>query len=348
MEGAVGSLTSLDMVLLALCTVVAGLILQNLLGQKAPAKPAAVASPSRKQPSSSSTSSSAPGGGSGGDDSEVLRPTSDAAAPPSASAARDPAPKGAGMPDQPVAGVATPFAATQVGEPDSNGHVAFRYTGMPAAEAAKRAAEFQALMQLRRSVRFFAPTPLPEGVLERCVATAASAPSGAHLQPWTFVIVRDRAVRAEIRAAVEAEERLNYAKRMKKGWVDDVAPLVSGLHAGGDVTKPYIEDAPGLVVVMEQPYGREADGSRRTHYYPRESVGLAAGFLIAALTNAGLFTLTSTPMGAEATIRTSLGRPSNERVFLLMPIGYPAAEATVPFRAPGAERKPTGEAAIIV
>lgn len=278
-------------------------------------------------------------------DSEVLKPTSDVAAFPTAA---DPEPKGCGMEEPDQTGVAAPFVAEQVGEPSEGGHVRFSFRGPSPEEAQDRAASFLQMMRLRRSVRFFSDEPVPAGVLERCVAAAASAPSGAHLQPWTFVVVRDKAARRTIRLAVEAEEKINYDKRMRKGWVDDVAPLVTKLHADGEVMKPYIEEAPELVVVMEQPYGRNDDGSKRTHYYPRESVGLAAGFLIAALTNAGLFTLTSTPMGAEAAIRSALGRPSNERVFLLMPVGYPSSDATVPFRAPGKERKPLGEAAVIV
>jgi iodotyrosine deiodinase len=280
--------------------------------------------------------------------SEVVLPTSSEVTAASVPDAAEIASKGRGLDELSFEGIATPFRAWQEGTPSAEGHIDFKYEGMDASASLKRSEEFHALLNLRRSVRFYDRRPIPDGVLERCVAAAVTAPSGAHMQPWAFIIVRSPEARRAIRLAVEEEERINYAKRMRKGWVDDVAPLVSSLHAGGDIQKPYIEHAPGLVVVMEQPYGRNADGSKRVHYYPKESVGIAAGMFIAAVTNAGLFTLTSTPMGAESSIRTCLGRPSNERVFLLMPVGFPSSDATVPHREPGALRKPLSETAIVV
>jgi iodotyrosine deiodinase len=256
--------------------------------------------------------------------------------------------KGRGLDELTLAGIATPFVAEQIGTPSADGHIGFRATLLPPDEAIDRSRAFHALMALRRSVRFFRDSPLPHEVLERCIAAATTAPSGAHCQPWTFVIVRDKAVRKAIRDAVEAEETINYKRRMKKAWVKDVQDLVSHLHTGDSISKPYIETAPELVVLMEQPFGRNPDGTKKTHYYPKESTGIAAGIFIAALTNAGLFTLTSTPMGAEPSIRESLGRPSHERVYLLMPVGYPAKDATVPYRSATELRKPLSETAWVV
>lgn len=307
---------------------------------------AAAASDSSKPPSSGDDG--AVGGPAFKSSAEVVLPTPSEDPATSSHGATDPSPKGHGLEELSIEGISTPFLAWQEGAPSTEGHVGFKYDGMSDGAALKRAEEFHALLNLRRSLRFYSTQPIPDGVLERCVAAAVTAPSGAHMQPWAFIIVRDPTARRAIRLAVEEEERINYAKRMRKGWVDDVIPLVSSLHSEGIIKKPYIEDAPGLVVIMEQPSGRNADGSKRTHYYPKESVGIAAGMFIAALTNAGLFTLTSTPMGAEQSIRQALGRPSNERVFLLMPIGFPASDATVPHRAPGALRKPLAETVVVV
>lgn len=245
---------------------------------------------------------------------------------------------------------APPFEAFQSGEP-KDGHVRFAYRNdMSGQDMRVRAQALARVMQCRRSIRFFDPArPIPDGLLEQCIATAAMAPSGAHQQPWRFVIVRSRDAKARIREAVEREERVNYERRMRRTWVEDVAPLVSKLHEDGVPTKPYLEDAPALVVVtVQDSYTDEATGERHTIYYPKEGVGIACGILITALTNVGLFTLTSTPMGAEAAIRAVTGRPDRERVFLLMPVGFPAADATVPYRAPGGERLPLPEIMITV
>ena len=160
---------------------------------------------------------------------------------------------------------------------------------------------------------------------------------------WHFACVYSPDKRAKIRALVEAEEQKNYEKRMKKTWVHDVDHLVNALHATDGqsaVVKQYLTDAPCLIVVFKQTHAYDADGARRENYYVMQSTGIAAGFLIAAVHNAGLVTLPSTPMGAEKAIRELCGRPSNEKVFLLLPVGFPARGATVPYRAPGAERKP--------
>jgi nitroreductase len=182
-------------------------------------------------------------------------------------------------------------------------------------------------MQRRRTVRHFSPEPVAYELIEQTIAVAASAPSGANRQPWSFVVVSDPAVKRRIREAAEAEERESYEHRMPDDWLDALAPL------GTDWHKEFLEIAPYLIVVFRQDYGLAVarDGAERhiKHYYVMESVGIACGFLLAALHWAGLATLTHTPspMGFLAQI---LGRPKNEKPYLLIPVGYPAADAVVP------------------
>jgi nitroreductase len=174
----------------------------------------------------------------------------------------------------------------------------------------------------RRTVRDFSPEPVDFALIENAIRAAASAPSGANQQPWRFVVVADPQLKRRIREAAEAEERENYEHRFPQEWLDALAPL------GTDEHKPFLEVAPYLIVVFRIDYGLE--GARKIkHYYVQESVGIACGFLLAALHQAGLATLTHTPspMGFLAQI---LGRPANERPFLLIPTGYPAAGAQVP------------------
>ncbi len=186
-------------------------------------------------------------------------------------------------------------------------------------EAAKR---FREAMATRRTVREFRPDPFPIEILEHAIATAASAPSGANQQPWRFVIVKDQELKKRIREAAEQEERENYSHRFPDEWRQALRPF------GTDWHKPFLEICPYLIVIFRIDYG--IDGDRKIkHYYVQESVGIAAGFLLAALHQAGLATLTHTPspMGFLATI---LNRPANERPFLLIPVGYPAEDAQVP------------------
>jgi nitroreductase len=180
---------------------------------------------------------------------------------------------------------------------------------------------FQSLRR-RRSVRDFSPEPLPDGLIERLIETAGSAPSGANMQPWRFVVVTESALKTRIREAAESEEREFYARRAGPEWLADLAAL------GTDWRKPFLEVAPVLIVVFQVEWHEDA-GGRHKHYYVRESVGLATGLLIAAIHEAGLVTLTHTPspMGFLAKI---LRRPDNERPFLLLPVGYPAPGARVP------------------
>jgi nitroreductase len=169
-------------------------------------------------------------------------------------------------------------------------------------------------------VRDFSDEPIPDDVVERCIETAAQAPSGANKQPWTFVLVTDPAIKSEIRAAAEAEERAFYAGRAPPRWLADLEPL------GTDADKPFLEEAPVLIVVFAQRRGASAD---ERHYYVSESVGIACGFLLAALHDAGLAALTHTP-SPMAFLAEILERPATERAYLLIPVGYPAAGCQVP------------------
>ncbi len=205
-------------------------------------------------------------------------------------------------------------------------------------ESRLRAEAFRDDMRQRRSIRSFSPDPVPRSLVEEAIVAASAAPSGAHMQPWTFVLVGDPAVKHEIRIAAEEEERKNYdGGRLPPQWRAALEPL------GTDWQKPFLDIAPWLVVVFAQRYGVDDDGSRRHHYYVKESVGIACGLFIAAIHHMGLATLTHTPspMGFLATI---LGRPENERPFILFPVGYPAADCTVP----NLGRKPLDEVLVRV
>lgn len=193
----------------------------------------------------------------------------------------------------------------------------------PADEMARRADAFLADLRRRRTIRDFSPRPVPRAVVEDCLRAAGTAPSGANLQPWHFVAVSDPDLKARIRQAAEAEEREFYARRAPREWLDALAPL------GTDANKPFLETAPYLIAVFARPRGTLPDGRPVKHYYVAESVGIATGFLIAALHHAGLATLTHTP-SPMGFLNDLLGRPADERAFLLLVVGYPAAGATVP------------------
>jgi nitroreductase len=191
------------------------------------------------------------------------------------------------------------------------------------AEALKRSQDFYALLDGRRSVRHFSDEPIAHEVIDNLIKAASTAPSGAHMQPWTFCVVTDPTIKRAIREAAEEEERENYNGRMSAEWLEDLAPL------GTDEHKEFLEVAPCLIVVFKKAYGIKADGGRKKYYYVDESVGIASGMLLAAARNAGLVTLTHTPSPMNFLART-LQRPENERAFLLIPIGYPAADCQVP------------------
>jgi nitroreductase len=201
------------------------------------------------------------------------------------------------------------------------------FTRLTVDESRARARSFLERIKKRRTVRDFSPDTVPLDVVDAAVEAAASAPSGANRQPWRFVVVRDPEVKRRIREAAEAEERDFYERRITPEWREDLAPL------GTDWRKPFLETAPCLIVVFRMDYepARLADGTERhrKNYYVQESVGIAVGFLLAALHEAGLATLTHTPspMGFLSEV---LGRPKHERPYVLIPVGYPAVGATVP------------------
>ncbi len=200
-------------------------------------------------------------------------------------------------------------------------------------EQRRRVEAFYQLMNRRRTVRDFSPEPVPLEIIERAIATAGTAPSGANMQPWRFVVVRNAEVKKRIREAAEAEERLSYEGRMPERWLRRLAPL------GTDWHKPFLEVAPYLIVVFRIDYLiDEETGETEPTYYAAESVGIATGLLLAALHNAGLATLTHTPSPMRF-LSEILNRPKNERPFVLIPVGNPADEAEVP----NIQRKPLEE-----
>lgn len=205
--------------------------------------------------------------------------------------------------------------------------IPLRFEKATPGEQLRRAQEFLALMKRRRSVRSFSPEPVPYELIEMAVRTAGTAPSGAHLQPWRFVVITDQDTKRRIREAAETEERNNYERRFPGDWLEALAPL------GTDWHKEFLEIAPYLIVVFRIDYGLEkAPGGTRVktkHYYVQESVGIAVGLLLAALHNAGLATLTHTPSPMKF-LRQILNRPVNETPYVLIPVGYPAEGTRVP------------------
>ena len=191
------------------------------------------------------------------------------------------------------------------------------------AEMLERSAEFYKFMKSRRTVREFSDQAVPQQLIDDCIMTAGTAPSGANQQPWHFVIVRDPSIKSQIRAAAEEEERNFYAGRAGDTWLETLAPL------GTDAHKPFLENAPVLIAIFEQKYSINAQGDKIKHYYARESVGIATGMLITALHNIGLVTLTHTPSPMNFLTKI-LKRPAGERPFLLLVVGHPAQGVKVP------------------
>ncbi|KAG7310239.1 hypothetical protein JYU34_004797 [Plutella xylostella] len=191
-------------------------------------------------------------------------------------------------------------------------------------ELIQRSGEFHELMARRRTVRAFSAEEIPREVLENVVRTAGTAPSGAHTEPWTFVVVRDASTKAAIRDIVEEEEELNYSQRMSRQWVADLKPFATR-HI-----KPYLTEAPALLLVFRQTHSFREDGKKKMHYYSEISVAIAAGFILAAIQYCGLVALTSTPLNCNSRIRALLRRPPSERLELLLPVGRPHPEAMVP------------------
>ena len=175
----------------------------------------------------------------------------------------------------------------------------------------------------RRSVRDFSSKPVPKEVIENLIMTGSTAPSGAHKQPWTFCLISNTSLKSKLRALAEEEEKKSYEGRMSEQWLKDLEPL------GTDWEKEFIDIAPWIVIIMKRAYEVGENGQKNNNYYVSESVGLAAGFFLMAVHNAGLVALTHTPSPMNF-IAKALNRPENERPFLLIPVGYPSENATIP------------------
>ncbi|WP_396634412.1 nitroreductase family protein [Maribacter sp. R86514] len=208
-------------------------------------------------------------------------------------------------------------------------HVLYKENALSKEELIVKSEDFYKHLDERRSVREYASTPVPKEVIETLIKTASTAPSGAHKQPWTFCAVSNTTLKAKIREAAEAEEKESYESRMSDRWLKDLEPM------GTNMYKPFLEDAPWLIIVFKKVHDLDNDGKKVNNYYVNESVGIAAGMLITAIHNAGLVTLTHTPSPMNFLAKL-LNRPSNERAFLLLPVGYPKTPTYVP----NIERKP--------
>lgn len=197
------------------------------------------------------------------------------------------------------------------------------YREYPVDAMKRRAAEFYDDIRRRRTVREFSDRPVPREVIEDCLRASGTAPSGANMQPWHFVVVSDPEIKRRIRVEAEKEEHDFYHHKAPQEWLDALAPLGTNEH------KPFLEEAPYLIVLFAESYGALPDGRKVKHYYAQESIGIAAGILITAIHHAGLASLTHTP-SPMGFLNAILGRPSRERPFLILVVGYPAAGATVP------------------
>lgn len=214
---------------------------------------------------------------------------------------------------------------------DSN-FIAYKGLQYASSKSLERTQAYYQYLNERRSVRDYSDKPVDKAVIEQLIMTASSAPSGAHKQPWTFCAVSNPELKSAIRKAAEEEEYTNYHGRMSDDWLKDLAQF------GTDWNKPFLEIAPWLIIIFKKAYDLDADGNKHKNYYVNESVGIAAGFLISAIHQAGLVTLTHTPSPMNF-LQKILKRPENERPFLLLPVGYPAEDALVP----DIKRKPLAE-----
>jgi iodotyrosine deiodinase len=211
------------------------------------------------------------------------------------------------------------------------------YQEYPPEEMARRAADFLAEMQRRRTVRHFSTRPVPRQVISDCIAAAGTAPNGANKQPWFFVAVSSPYLKHQIRLAAEAVEDEFYHGRAPETWLQDLEPFATNEF------KPYLDTAPWLIAIFEKKYELSQEGGLAKHYYTRESVGIATGLLITALHHAGLVTLTHTPSPMDF-LNQVLGRPSSERAYLLLVVGYPEENVQVP----DITRKPLNEIAAFI
>ncbi|KAI4567517.1 hypothetical protein MJT46_008730 [Ovis ammon polii x Ovis aries] len=203
-------------------------------------------------------------------------------------------------------------------------HIPFSHNRYPEKEMVKRSQEFYELLNKRRSVRFISNEQVPMEVIDNVIKAAGTAPSGAHTEPWTFVVVKDPDVKHKIREIIEEEEEINYLKRMGPRWVTDLKKFRTNW------IKEYLDTAPVLILIFKQVHGFAANGKKKIHYYNEISVSIACGILVAALQNAGLVTVTTTPLNCGPRLRVLLNRPTNEKLLMLLPVGYPSKDATVP------------------
>jgi iodotyrosine deiodinase len=211
------------------------------------------------------------------------------------------------------------------------------YMEYPVEEMKARAATFRQEMQRRRTVRQFSTRSVPREIIEECLIAAGTAPNGANLQPWQFVVISDPKIKHEIRIAAEEEEWEFYHRRAPQEWLDALAPLGTNEH------KPFLQTAPYIIAIFGKNHSELPDGRRVKNYYVNESVGIATGFLIAALHHAGLVSLTHSP-SPMGFLNAILNRPADERPFLLLVTGYPAEDAQVPV----IQKKPLSEIAVFI
>jgi nitroreductase len=203
------------------------------------------------------------------------------------------------------------------------GFIKYESSDISREESLQKAIAFRETIEKRRSIRFYSDKTVGKETIEQIIMTASSAPSGAHKQPWTFCAVSNQEIKTAIRKAAEEEEYENYHGRMSDEWLKDLAVFETDWH------KEFLEIAPWLIVVFKKAYDLDEEGKKLKNYYVNESVGIACGFLISAIHNAGLVTLTHTPSPMNF-LQEILNRPDNERPFLLLPVGYPAEDAVVP------------------
>lgn len=214
-------------------------------------------------------------------------------------------------------------------------HVSYHSETFSENELILKSESFYSWLDKRRSIREFSSQPVPKEVIENIIKSASTAPSGAHKQPWTFCAISNPMLKSQIRKEAEIEEKESYESRMSERWKKDLAPL------GTDMNKPFLEIAPWLIVVFKKAYDLDKNGNKQNNYYVNESVGIACGMLLSAIHNAGLVTLTHTPSPMNFLAKI-LERPSNERAFLLLPIGYPK----FPTYVPDLKRKPLKEISV--
>ena len=202
-------------------------------------------------------------------------------------------------------------------------HVSYHITNLSEEEAVTKSESYFNKLNERRSVRDYSDKWIPKKIIDNLIKSASTAPSGAHKQPWTFCAISNQELKSKIRKAAEIEEKKSYQSRMSERWKKDLKPL------GTDMNKPFLEIAPWLIVVFKKPFDFDKDGNKVNNYYVNESVGIACGMMISAIQNAGLVTLTHTPSPMNF-LSKILNRPSNERAFLLLPVGYPKLPTYVP------------------